>query len=426
MVKIMLALASSHRDANKWNRLRFPFATFKLLILLNLPATFAQASTCSKACSTTEDTAFNIPSAVIYGAVAHNAAVCNNEPYLRAVGRCIVQNCGQQDTDVTIGLFINGCISTGTPTQYSSQELLAWAAELASSSPAVSTTSIASSTGFIVSTVSPTASPSTITVGTSGSAIIVSVSTPTASVVTIGVSPTAASSSTSSNTPASSKQRLSGGAIAGIVIGAVIALVLIALLIFLLSRDNRKHSQPSQHTAVVADDFGKEFGNGKVEMDSESKPVAAVAYISVSSQEKPTVAPTSNTQDETSTTNATMNEGPPISPTSIPAELSQDTSATVTSPHQELPTYYAPHFEMAADTPNANMLQAQAEPSNNSYQTDIQRAASVSPSTISGAARDAVGAGVEVMRAPDEELAWLEAEEEKIRKRRSELQRLGS
>jgi len=159
-------------------------------------------------------------------------------------------------------------------------------------------------------------------------------------------------------------------------------------------------------------------------MDSESKPVAAVSYISVSSQEKPTVAPTSNTQDETSTTNATINEGPPISPASMPAELSQDTSATVTSPHQELPTYYVPHFEMAAETPNANMLQAQAEPSN-SYHTDIQRAASVSPSTVSGAARDATGAGVEVMRAPDEELAWLEAEEEKIRKRKSELQRLG-
>jgi hypothetical protein len=80
---------------------------------------------------------------------------------------------------------------------------------------------------------------------------------------------------------------------------------------------------------------------------------------------------------------------------------------------------------MAAETPNANMLQAQAEPSNNSYQTDIQKAASVYPSTVIGVARDTIGAGLEVMRAPDEELVWLEAEEEKIRKRRSELQRLG-
>lgn len=158
-------------------------------------------------------------------------------------------------------------------------------------------------------------------------------------------------------------------------------------------------------------------------MDSESKPAAAASYSPVSSQEKPPL----NTQDETSTTNTTMNEGPPISPASMPAELSQDTSATVTSPHQELPAYYTPHFEMAAETPKANMLQAQAqaEPPNNSYHTNIQRNASVSPSTVSGAVRDAIGAGVEVMPAPDEELAWLDAEEEKIRTRRLELQRLG-
>jgi hypothetical protein len=193
---------------------------------------------------------------------------------------------------------------------------------------------------------------------------------------------------------------------------------LIALLIFLLIR---KNGQPSQYPTVVADDFAKFSRNGRAEMDSESKPVAAVSYIPVSSQEKPTVAPI----DGTSTTSATMNEGPPLSPTSMPAELSHDTSATVTSPHQELPTYYTPHFEMAAETSNANMLQAQgqAEPS---YHTDIQRAASASPSTVGGAAKEAaIGAGVEVMRSPDEELAWLEAEEEKIRKRRSELQRLG-
>jgi hypothetical protein len=200
---------------------------------------------------------------------------------------------------------------------------------------------------------------------------------------------------------------------------------LIALLIFLVLRYSRKHSQPSQHPAVVADGFGKTFGNGIAEMDSESKPVAAVSYIPVSSQEKPIVAPISNSLDEKSTSTATMNEGSPISPTSMRAELSQDASATVTSPHQELPAYYAPHFEMAAETPNANMLQAQARPSNNNYHADIQRAASVSPSTVSGVTRDTTGAGVEVMRAPDEELAWLEAEEEKIRKRRTELQRLG-
>jgi hypothetical protein len=82
---------------------------------------------------------------------------------------------------------------------------------------------------------------------------------------------------------------------------------------------------------------------------------------------------------------------------------------------------------MAVETPKANMLQAQAqaEPPNNSYPTGIQRNASVSPSTVSGAARDAIGAGVEVMPAPDEELAWQDIKEEKIRKRRSELQRLG-
>jgi len=173
---------------------------------------------------------------------------------------------------------------------------------------------------------------------------------------------------------------------------------------------------------VVADDFEKKAEDGTAEMDSESKPVAAISYIPVSSQENPTVALASNTQDETSTANVTMNEHPPISPTSMPAELSEGTSATVTSPHQELST---PHFEMAAETPNANMLQAQAELSANSYQTDIQKAAFVYPSTVSGVARDAIGAGLEVMRAPDEELVWLEAEEEKIRKRRSELQRLG-
>jgi hypothetical protein len=113
-----------------------------------------------------------------------------------------------------------------------------------------------------------------------------------------------------------------------------IALTLMALLIFLL---NRKYGQSSQHPAAVADDFGTTSGNGKAEMDSESKAIAAISYIPVSSQEKPSVAPTGGT----STADATMSEGPPISPTTIPAELSQDTSATVTSPHQELPAYYA-------------------------------------------------------------------------------------
>jgi hypothetical protein len=53
----------------------------------------------------------------------------------------------------------------------------------------------------------------------------------------------------------------------------------------------------------------------------------------------------------------------------------------------------------------------------------VQRANSQFPSTVGGAKEilTGAGAGVGVMRAPDEELAWLEAEEEKIRKRKSEL-----
>jgi hypothetical protein len=53
--------------------------------------------------------------------------------------------------------------------------------------------------------------------------------------------------------------------------------------------------------------------------------------------------------------NATLQEGPPLTP----AELDQHPSAnatqplylsgSVTTPQQELPAYYKPHFEMAAD-----------------------------------------------------------------------------
>jgi hypothetical protein len=109
--------------------------------------------------------------------------------------------------------------------------------------------------------------------------------------------------------------------------------------------------------------------------------------------------------------NVTMQEGPPM----MPSELDEhpSASATVTSPHQELPAYYEPHFEMAADS-----MTFHAEAEDNS--SLVQRANSQSPSTAGGAT-SSMGPGVEVMRAPDEELAWLEAEEEKIRKRKSEL-----
>jgi hypothetical protein len=111
----------------------------------------------------------------------------------------------------------------------------------------------------------------------------------------------------------------------------------------------------------------------------------------------------------------------------MPVELDQYTSAStaeppyisgsLTSPHQELPANYVQHFEMAADTDAA----LYAEDQNNSYY--IQMANSQSPSATEGATSHAVDArgSVTVMRAPDKELAWLKAEEEKIRKRKSEL-----
>lgn len=124
---------------------------------------------------------------------------------------------------------------------------------------------------------------------------------------------------------------------------------------------------------------------------------------------------------------ATLQEGPPLHPASIPAELDQYTSAStaeppyisgsVTSPYQELPANRVQRFEMAADTNTA--LYAKDE--NNSYH--IQSGNSQSPSAIKGATSHIVDtpSRATVMRAPDEELAWLEAEEEKIRKRKSEL-----
>jgi hypothetical protein len=74
---------------------------------------------------------------------------------------------------------------------------------------------------------------------------------------------------------------------------------------------------------------------------------------------------------------------------------------------------------MAADTPE----QLRSENSN----SHVERAGSQPPSTTRDATSTTIstGTGVGVMRAPDEELAWLEAEEEKIRKRKSELTRQG-
>jgi hypothetical protein len=60
-----------------------------------------------------------------------------------------------------------------------------------------------------------------------------------------------------------------------------------------------------------------------------------------------------------------------------------------------------------------------AETENDGDQAPPTRGGVMSDSTGSG-----VGVEVGVMRAPDEELAWLEAEEEKIRKRKSELKAL--
>jgi hypothetical protein len=220
-------------------------------------------------------------------------------------------------------------------------------------------------------------------------------------------------------------------------------------------RNTRKYSR-ALHNLAVADDSRKTAGHDKAEMDSESKPVGVVSCIPLSSRETPTVVPTSNTPtlghdassyekipvtsrstphtmrtsaEEMPADNATLQEGPPMSPAWTPAELYHhpDASAnqppylsgSVISPHQELPADYVPHFEMAADTPEK--LHSKI---NNSHS---EMAGSQSPSTTRDATSTTIstGTGVVVMRAPDEELAWLEAEEEKIRKRKSELTRLG-
>jgi hypothetical protein len=132
--------------------------------------------------------------------------------------------------------------------------------------------------------------------------------------------------------------------------------------------------------------------------------------------------------EEMPANNATLQERPPTSPASIPAELYHhpDASAnqppylsgSVISPHQELPAYYVPH-EMAADTPE----QLRSENDN----SHVERSDSQYPSTSRDATSTTISTGTRVgmMRAPDEELAWLGAEEEKIRKRKSELTRLG-
>jgi hypothetical protein len=77
----------------------------------------------------------------------------------------------------------------------------------------------------------------------------------------------------------------------------------------------------------------------------------------------------------------------------IPTELDErpSASATVTGLLQELPAYYEPHFEMAADS---TTFHAEAE-SNSSH---VQRANSQSPSTVEGTTT-IVSAGAEVMRA---------------------------
>jgi hypothetical protein len=73
---------------------------------------------------------------------------------------------------------------------------------------------------------------------------------------------------------------------------------------------------------------------------------------------------------------------------------------------------------MAADT------HEQIHAENDSH---VERAGSQSPSTTRDETSTTIstGTGVGVTRVPDEELAWLEAEEEKIRKRKSELIRQG-
>ena len=112
----------------------------------------------------------------------------------------------------------------------------------------------------------------------------------------------------------------------------------------------------------------------------------------------------------------------------MPAELDQHPSAnatqppylsgSVTVPKQELLAYYNPHFEMAADV----TATIHAETESNGDQAPRTMGGVMSDSIGSGAG---VGVGVGVMRVLDEELAWLEAEEEKIRKRKSELKALG-
>jgi hypothetical protein len=420
-------------------------ADFQFLILLNflnLPVTFAVSpiySACSQSCIQAQDTTFGIPNGAIYGPVANNQAVCNNEPYLKATAQCIYQNCGEDDLSTTVGIFIAGCTETDTPTSFTSQQLIAFGSEGSSSaiSVAVSTTQAPAAT---------TAHTSVVTTGTAGTTLIgPTVSTPAPFVTTLDISPTGASSSTS-NTSVSSSKKLSGGAIAGIITGAIIALALVALVLFLSLRHNRKYATAKEGPAAI-DESGKPAAPDESPTDSESKKiVVAVSAIPVSSPEEYAAEPTSKNSshdpssgkipvsslpaskehvsypttrgaEEMPSNNATMQDGPLM----MPAELDEHSSAsaTVTSPHQELPAYYEPHFEMAADS---TAFHAEAEDSS----SHIQRANSQSPSTIGVATiSTGVGAGLDIMRAPDEELAWLEAEEEKIRKRKSELIALG-
>jgi hypothetical protein len=135
------------------SRWKLYLADLVLLSLLHLPATLAQEteppySACSQASIQTGGSDFGIP---VTNAYTNNAAVCNNKPYLQDVAQCIFQKCGQQDLSVTVGYLITGCISTGTPSIYTADQLIGFgtSGSSASASSAAATQSLV----VIISTV---------------------------------------------------------------------------------------------------------------------------------------------------------------------------------------------------------------------------------------------------------------------------------